>query len=306
MNAFISWILENWPLLGVGLVVIAASCVSSWKISRFTKRVEESMDRVDRLGGESESHSKKLETLPCAENAAAMRSLAEEAASRRERDEAMFKEMSRSLADESKRREEQHRAAMAEITRSLAAAERALDEKMQAHAAAQRKKVEELPCGGHSLSIEKLERKGELVDDINERLESVAKWVMRHDGSMIDSLSRKCSPRRLTEAGKELYSISGGRKTLEENLEYFLGEMEKRAPGTPYDVEDCALSVLLSSTAKPMFNGIKNYIYNAPDKLDLPDGRGGSVKVSLSLYSVVWVMSIELRDEYLKAHSEIK
>ena len=225
MNAFISWILENWPLLGVGLVVISASCVTSWKISRFTKRVEESMDKVDRLGGESESHLKKLEALP---------------------------------------------------------------------------------CNAHSRLIEKLEDRGGLVDDMNERLESVAKWVMRHDDSMIDSLSRKCSPRRLTEAGKELYSVSGGKKLLEDNMRYFLDAMEKRAPGTPYDVEDCALSVLLSSTAKPMFNGIKNYIYNAPDKLDLPDGKGGSVKVSLSLYSVVWVMGIELRDEYLKTHPEIK
>lgn len=306
MNAFISWILGNWPLLGVGLVVIAASCVTSWKISRFTKRVEESMDKVDRLGGESESHSKKLEALPCADNAAVMRSLAEEVSSRWERSEAMFEEVSRSLAEESKRREEQHKAAMDEISRNLATVERTLDGKVQAHGAEQRKRVEELPCQSHSRSIERLQGKEELVDDINERLESVAKWVMRHDDSMIDSLSRKCSPRRLTEAGKELYSISGGKRLLEENMDYLISEMEKRAPGTPYDVEDCALSVLLSSTAKPMFNGIKNYIYNAPDKLDLPDGKGGSVKVSLSLYSVVWVMSIELRDEYLKAHSEIK
>lgn len=284
MNAFISWILGNWPMLGVGLVVIAASCVTSWKISRFTKRVEESMDKVDRLGGESESHSKKLETLPCAENAAAMRLLAEEASSRRERSEAMFKE----------------------ISQNLAKLENSLNRKVQSSESSQRKRVGQLPCDSHSRSIEKLENQGALVDDMNERLESVAKWVMRHDDSMIDSLSRKCSPRRLTEAGKELYSISGGKRLLEENMDYLISEMQKRAPGTPYDVEDCALSVLLSSTAKPMFNGIKNYIYNAPDKLDLPDGKGGSVKVSLSLYSVVWVMSIELRDEYLKAHSEIK
>lgn len=284
MNAFISWILGNWPLLGVGLVVIVASCVTSWKISRFTKRVEESMDKVDRLGGESESHSKKLEALPCADNAAAMRLLAEEASSRRERSEAMFKE----------------------ISLNLAKLENSLNRKVQSSESSQRKRVGQLPCDSHARSIEKLENQGALVDDMNERLESVAKWVMRHDDSMIDSLSRKCSPRRLTEAGRELYSISGARSVLEENLGYFLGEMEKRAPGTPYDVEDCALSVLLSSTAKPMFNGIKNYIYNAPDKLDLPDGKGGSVKVSLSLYSVVWVMSIELRDKYLKTHPDIK
>lgn len=48
--------------------------------------------------------------------------------------------------------------------------------------------------------------------------------VVFTDGSMIDPLTRKCSPRVMTSLGKQLFELSGAAKVLDEN-----SELEKSA-----------------------------------------------------------------------------
>jgi len=69
---------------------------------------------------------------------------------------------------------------------------------------------------------------------------------------------------------------------------------------TPYDVEERSNSVIMGSTSSPIFNHIKNYLYFNPDTVEL---AGAAVEVSM--FTVVYVMGLYLRDIYLEKHPEL-
>lgn len=144
------------------------------------------------------------------------------------------------------------------------------------------------------------------IDAISDNLTDVSKWIMKFDPATIDMLVMKHSPRMMTAAGKQLYEISGARKAFEDNAEFFLEELGKINPQTPFDVEDKSLDVLMRNLSLPMFNPIKNYVYYQPDKVTLKNEAGADVTVSLSLMVIVQLMSLELRDRYLKEHPDIE
>lgn len=143
------------------------------------------------------------------------------------------------------------------------------------------------------------------VDTINEQVSEISQWVMKKDSKMITPLARKHSPLQMVKAGRDLFEISGARKAIDENTDFLLSEMEKKKPETPYDVEDTAATVLFTNLSNKLFNGIKNYIYYAPAEITLKDENNNDVVVTLSLYAIVQLMAIELRDRYLAAHPEI-
>ena len=67
------------------------------------------------------------------------------------------------------------------------------------------KKIEKLPCDDHRTSIDHLSRMEEKVDLINDQVTEISKWIMSIDGNMINALARKCSPRRMTKIGNDLF-----------------------------------------------------------------------------------------------------
>lgn len=144
------------------------------------------------------------------------------------------------------------------------------------------------------------------IDSMGDNLSDISRWIMKLDPSTIDTLAMKHSPRRMTAAGLQLYEISGAKNALENNVEYFLEELQKINPSTPFDVEDKAFDVLMKNLSMPLFNPIKNYIYYQPDKVTLKTESGEDVTVTLSLMAIVKLMSLELRDRYLAAHPEIE
>lgn len=146
----------------------------------------------------------------------------------------------------------------------------------------------------------------ETVNSINEQLLEVSKWIMRKDPKAIDIFARKCSPRRMTKIGREVFSDSGAKQALEENLDFFLGLVADKKPQTPYDVEDAALDVVVGNMSNPLFNGIKNFVYYRPEEAEYKDEEGNVVTVKLEVPIILRLMGIELRDKYLERHPELE
>ena len=116
--------------------------------------------------------------------------------------------------------------------------------------------------------------------------------------------SMKCSPRQLNENGKKLFSDIEGEKFLEENKEFLFAKIDESNPQTALDVENAANIAFTSNTDNPIFNGLKNFVYNLP-AIPLKDKNGDKHLYEVTLYDVCFVLSIPLRDMYLKEHPEI-
>ena len=168
------------------------------------------------------------------------------------------------------------------------------------------KKIEKLPCDDHRTSIDHLSRMEEKVDLINDQVTEISKWIMSIDGNMINALARKCSPRRMTKIGNDLFEISGAQKVMSNNSEFFIKELEAINPQTPYDVENDAAKVLFGNISHPMFNEIKAYLYESPDSIEMTDENGQMRTIRLSLISIIQLMTLNLRDRYLARHPEIQ
>ena len=126
------------------------------------------------------------------------------------------------------------------------------------------------------------------------------KAIFAFISDMIPTLAPKISPRRLSEAGRMLLDVSGGKRCVDENTDLFLSELNKFRPMTPLDVEEKALTAVMQLKNNPVFNPIKNYIYYSPEIIEL-----AGEKVELSVFSISYVMSIYLRDIYLEIHQNI-
>lgn len=117
-------------------------------------------------------------------------------------------------------------------------------------------------------------------------------------------LSEKKSPAQLNEFGRKLFADMGGSDFLSKNGIYLLQKMEEKNPKTAFDVESTAHEVLILATNEEMFNKIKNKVYNYP-YMDILKRDGEVVKYEVSLADVCFVLSLSLRDMYLKAHPEV-
>ena len=117
-------------------------------------------------------------------------------------------------------------------------------------------------------------------------------------------LSEKKSPAQLNEFGRKLFADMGGSDFLSKNGIYLLQKMEEKNPKTAFDVESTAHEVLILATNEERFNKIKNKVYNYP-YMDILKRDGEMVKYEVSLADVCFVLSLSLRDMYLKAHPEV-
>lgn len=117
--------------------------------------------------------------------------------------------------------------------------------------------------------------------------------------------SRKHCPRRLNEVGLRLYKEIDGEKFLQEHREFFFSKIEQMHPKTPFDVDNNAYYVCGAYTNEDIFNGLKNFLYNAP-VYRIKDENGVERNYDLSLSDVCFVLSLPLRDMYLEAHPELQ
>ncbi|OJV35602.1 MAG: hypothetical protein BGO33_13790 [Bacteroidia bacterium 43-41] len=178
-------------------------------------------------------------------------------------------------------------------------------------------KVDDLPCTKHREDIdtshsnynELLRVTNEVnvtVSGMEDRLIEVLKWIIKKDSKMTDALMAKASPLNITPLGYVVYNESGAAKLMEEHLPAFIDTLAGIDPKTAYDVENESFNIILKNTGQPYFKPLKDYLYVAPDpaKFVNPDTKK-EVDISLSLSQIAKLMSLVLRDEYLKLHPEI-
>ena len=166
-----------------------------------------------------------------------------------------------------------------------------------------RKKVDELSCDGH---MELLVNIFNSVQIIHKKLDALPcdnhrKAIINIEENLFGKkkfkglLSAIYSPRKLSDPGRELYQISGIQNVFEDNMQFFVEELEKIHPKTALDVEDSAFSVLLNSKSEDIFIPVKDWLYNNPLFHEL----------DIDMSAICFVASLELRDVYLKKHPEI-
>lgn len=166
-----------------------------------------------------------------------------------------------------------------------------------------------LPCEINQKKIDDYNNLAEQIrNDINEirsDITEVRTYLLTKNSSAAPIFSRKHSPRQLNELGRKVYKDINGEDFLEENKHLFISSIEKSRPMTALDVEANALSVMIENTNKPIFNGIKKWVYNSPS-IQIPTNAEGETKeYTITLNDICFILSIPLRDMYLGVHKEI-
>lgn len=107
--------------------------------------------------------------------------------------------------------------------------------------------------------------------------------------------SAKASPRKLNELGMKLFNDIDGERFIQENKEELFRLIDDSKPLVALDVERAAWMACNALTSTPVFNSIKDYIYNAPS-IKLSDGK----LYDATLEDACFVLSLRLRDLYLE------
>lgn len=173
--------------------------------------------------------------------------------------------------------------------------------------------IDSLPCARHNSRLDshdaQISDTRALLGRMEGQLELLVQNTIEKTGNKIRkksgvAYSAKHSPRKLNEFGEKLLKDCGGADFLKANMSFFISKIEQLQPKTALDVEDMALAVLQMHTNEDMFIPIKNWIYNAPAReIKTPDGTLTMQEADMD--DVIFVLSLPLRDEYLKLHSNL-
>lgn len=174
-----------------------------------------------------------------------------------------------------------------------------------------RDKVDKLPCEKHKDDIHSSDQKynelQRIVTSTNDMVVEINKWLMKFDNDMIDKLARKASPLKMTPLGEVLFEKSFAKKTIDNNADFLIKELERINPKTAYDVEEESLGYLLRNMGNEMFAQVKQFLYYSPDTIRLQDPVSGEDKdIRLSIQYIIKLMSIYLRDKYLEKYPNIE
>lgn len=110
---------------------------------------------------------------------------------------------------------------------------------------------------------------------------------------MFNDVTMKASPRKLSPIGEMIYKEIDGDTFLNENERRLFQYIDDMKPRVALDVEMYAFSACRSLSGLPVFDRLKDYIFNRADI----DGENG--KISLSIAIVCEVLAIPLRDRYM-------
>lgn len=108
------------------------------------------------------------------------------------------------------------------------------------------------------------------------------------------------SPVILTDTGIKLLETSGGRKYIDDNIEYLLSKMEQGKYKSALDVQNTATKIIVDEFNSDGFTPIKNYIFENPTV------KIGKANLDNSLALISRIMSLQLRDKYFEKHPELK
>lgn len=112
--------------------------------------------------------------------------------------------------------------------------------------------------------------------------------------------SMKSSPRKLNPTGEKLFAAINGEQFLKDNKESLFGYISDHSPLVALDVEQLSNAACLSLVPTPVFNSMKNFVYNEPT-WTLPNGENYDITIN----DVCFVLGLRLRDMYLSEHPEL-
>lgn len=144
---------------------------------------------------------------------------------------------------------------------------------------------------------------GKKVDSIQGDVTTLKEHFGPKDDELFKKLSMKKSPRILNKNGESIYKIINGEAFLSENKNLLLSKIAGKNPITMLDVEMDARDVCIELQSNPIFNNIKNIVYDHPE-ITIKDENGQDVQHSITMADVHFVLSIPLRDMYLAIHKD--
>lgn len=165
-------------------------------------------------------------------------------------------------------------------------------------------KVDNLPCQSHEKKIDQMKLNDKKLNNISTSIRKIEEWIIKQDVDAMGDLVRKCSPYKLTELGYIMLLESGAKECVDENMDFFVHKLEETDPLTAYDVEKNALTIVSDSIDDPVFNGIKDFIYNSPQVMEMKT-EVGEQEVKVDIRRILMIMSIYLRDRYFEKHTEL-
>jgi len=152
-------------------------------------------------------------------------------------------------------------------------------------------------CETHQQEIESSKSKFDTIQGSIINIENKLAYIAGSLGhkSTDDNMSVTRSPRQVSDKGFLFLTASGADILLENIKSDLIVELQSKNPKTALDVETISLDVLINHSNDDSFNHLKNHLYNNP-KFQETD---------VNLSSACFLMSLELRNEYLKLHPEI-
>lgn len=162
----------------------------------------------------------------------------------------------------------------------------------------------ELECVKNKEFISNVKQTATNLSAMSYNISVIERWIMKKDIKMIDTMAEKHSPLRITPIGEEVIRISHADKILPQIQDLLISEMEKEIIKTAFDAETKAYFAIMRNDDNDAFIPLKKYIYNAPQFVDVTT-KNKTVKVELNYDAILRLISIKLRDEYIKLHPEI-
>lgn len=146
----------------------------------------------------------------------------------------------------------------------------------------------------------------ELRNKVQEQIAAISKiegliTPLLNQSLQIGSVSRKKSPRMLNALGNSLFEKMNGKQFLEDNKNALYAYINKSNPQTALDVELQAQAACVSMADSEAFNPIKVFVYNCPIQKD-----DAGQDFELTLGGAMFILSLPLRDMYLKDHPQIE
>ena len=156
-------------------------------------------------------------------------------------------------------------------------------------------------CDTHSREIKEIKDKFSSHD---EDIKTIRDFLLIKHKEAANLFSVKHSPRQLNETGERVYIDMKGEDFLNKNKDYLFSLIDGYNPKTALDVENAAHAICVTSLENEIFNGLKNFVYNSPS-YKITDRDGNERMYDLAMSDICFILSLPLRDMYLKAHPEI-
>ena len=150
----------------------------------------------------------------------------------------------------------------------------------------------------------KIGRAAERIERMDKDMLLFKSVMSMKDAELRDAFSLKFSPRRLNENGLKVFDDIDGKAFLSANKDFLFSKIDERNPKAALDVEEAAYYVLVVNTENEIFKPLKDFVYKSPT-YTLKGQSGEDKTYDLSLNDVCFILSLPLRDMYLKEHPEL-